>query len=119
MNRVQIAVLGVTVLAFAGAYVLFNSGQAPAPQVVQVTPKLDTDEVLVAARDLPMGTQLTEPDFTWQKWPTQKTLPNKTNGSGGGIIPKIKRVNGKARNCLSFQKRFLPMRFHKRMPRSS
>src|SRR5665213_2417375 len=71
MNRVQIAVLGVTVLAFAGAYVLFNATQAPAPRIVQVAPKIDTDEVLVAARDLPMGTQLTDSDYTWQKWPKQ------------------------------------------------
>jgi len=69
MNRVQIAVLGVTVLAFGGAYVLFNSGQAPTPQIIQIAPKLDTDEVLVAARDLPMGTQLAEADTAWQKWP--------------------------------------------------
>jgi pilus assembly protein CpaB len=71
MNRVQIAVLGVTVMAFAGAYAIFNFAQAPTPQVVQVAPRMDTDEVLVAARDLAMGTQLSEPDFTWQKWPTQ------------------------------------------------
>ncbi|WP_158815232.1 Flp pilus assembly protein CpaB [Methylocapsa sp. S129] len=71
MNRVQIAVLGVTVLAFGGAYVLFNSGQAPPPQIIQAAPKIDTDEVLVAARDLPMGTQVAEPDYVWQKWPTQ------------------------------------------------
>jgi pilus assembly protein CpaB len=70
MNRVQIAVLGVTVMAFAGAYAIFNFSQAPTPQVVvQAAPKIDTDEVLVAARDLPMGTLLSEPDFTWQKWP--------------------------------------------------
>ena len=30
MNRMQIAVLGVSVAAFAGAYVLFNSG-GPTP----------------------------------------------------------------------------------------
>ena len=70
MNRVQIAVLGVTVMAFAGAYAIFNFSQAPPTQVVvQAAPKVDTDEVLVAARDLPMGTLLSEPDFTWQKWP--------------------------------------------------
>src|SRR5437588_12405978 len=70
MNRVQTAVLGVTVMAFGGAYAIFNFSQAPTQQVVvQAAPKMDTDEVLVAARDLPMGTQLTEPDFTWQKWP--------------------------------------------------
>lgn len=71
MNRVQIAVLGVTVMAFAGAYALFNLSQGPAPQITQVVSKIDTDEVLVAARDLTMGTQLAEADVTWQKWPTQ------------------------------------------------
>jgi pilus assembly protein CpaB len=71
MNRVQIAVLGVTVLAFGGAYLLFSFGQGPPQQIVQTAPKMDTDEVLVAARDLPMGTQLAEADYTWQKWPTQ------------------------------------------------
>src|SRR6202050_5405684 len=71
MNRVQIAVLGVTVLAFGGAYVLFSVGQAPPRAIVQVAPAMDTDEVLVAARALPMGTQLAEADYTWQKWPTQ------------------------------------------------
>jgi pilus assembly protein CpaB len=71
MNRVQIAVLGVTVVAFGGAYVLFNASQAPPTQIIQAAPKIDMDEVLVAARDLPMGTQLADPDITWQKWPTQ------------------------------------------------
>jgi pilus assembly protein CpaB len=71
MNRVQIAVLGVTVLAFGGAYALFNLWEAPPTQIVQAAPKLDTDDVLVAARDLPMGTQVSEPDYVWQKWPTQ------------------------------------------------
>ena len=35
MNRVQIAVLGITVVAFGGAYVLFNTGQAPVQRIVQ------------------------------------------------------------------------------------
>src|ERR1700676_3583742 len=68
MNRVQIAVLGVTVLAFGGAYLLFNSAQTP-QQIVQIAPKTDTDEVLVAAHDVPMGTQLSDADYVWQKWP--------------------------------------------------
>ena len=71
MNRVQIAVLGVTILAFGGAYVMFNSAQAPPQRIVQAAPSLDTDEVLVAAHDLPMGTQITEADVNWQKWPRQ------------------------------------------------
>jgi pilus assembly protein CpaB len=69
MNRVQIAVLGVTVLAFGGAYVLFASGGSPAPQVVNITQKVVTDDVLVAAHDVQMGTKLTEADYKWQEWP--------------------------------------------------
>lgn len=70
MNKVQIAVLGATIVAFGAAYVLFNSAQAPAPQqhVVQA-PKLDTDDVLVAAQDIPMGTPIGDASVSWQAWP--------------------------------------------------
>jgi pilus assembly protein CpaB len=67
MNKVQIAVLGATLAAFGGAYVLFNS--APAPQHVAEAPKLATDEVLVAAQDIPMGTAIGEASVSWQMWP--------------------------------------------------
>jgi pilus assembly protein CpaB len=92
MNRVQIAVLGVTVLAFGGAYALFNSGQAPAPQIVQIAPKMDTDEVLVAAHDLAMGTQLTEADYTWLKWPSQGLSELMIKKSEGPLA--LENVNG-------------------------
>jgi pilus assembly protein CpaB len=69
MNKVQIAVLGATVVAFGGAYVLFNSAPAPAPQHVVEAPKLATDEVLVAAQDIPMGTAISDASVSWQVWP--------------------------------------------------
>jgi pilus assembly protein CpaB len=56
-------------MAFGGAFFLFNSGQAPPQIIVQQAPKIETDEVLIAARDLQMGTQLAEPDVQWQPWP--------------------------------------------------
>jgi len=68
MNRVQIAVLGVTILAFGGAYMLFSSG-TNVPQVVQVAVKTDTDDVMIAKADIAMGTQLAETDYAWQAWP--------------------------------------------------
>jgi len=67
MNRVQIAVLGVTILAFGGAYMLFNTG-TPVPQIVQAA-RTDTDDVMVAKADIAMGTQITEADYSWQPWP--------------------------------------------------
>ena len=70
MNRMQIAVLGVSVAAFGGAYLLFNNGgPTPTAPIVQAAPKLDTDEVLVAAQDVPMGTQIADTAVTWQVWP--------------------------------------------------
>ncbi len=68
MNRVQIAVLGVTILAFGGAYMLFNAG-SNVPQIVQVAAKTDTDDVMVAKADIAMGTQIAETDYAWQPWP--------------------------------------------------
>jgi pilus assembly protein CpaB len=84
MNRAQIAVLGLTVAAFAGAYVMFANGGPPsAPQVIKVTQKVETDDVLVAAHDLQMGSKLTEADFKWQEWPKAGLAPwmiKKTDG---------------------------------------
>jgi pilus assembly protein CpaB len=70
MNRVQIAILGFTVVAFGAAYVLFNSAppSSPPPRVA-AAPKLDTDEVLVAAQDIAMGGQIADASVAWQLWP--------------------------------------------------
>lgn len=67
MNRVQIAVLGVTILAFGGAYMLFNTG-TQVPQIIQAA-RTDTDDVMIAKADIAMGTQITEADYAWQPWP--------------------------------------------------
>jgi pilus assembly protein CpaB len=83
MNRVQIAVLGLTVVAFGGAYVLFAQGGPPAPQIVKITQKIDTDEVLVAAHDLQMGTKLLDSDYTWQEWPKSALSPSMIKKSDG------------------------------------
>ncbi len=70
MNRLQIAVLGVTVAAFGAAYVLFANSSAPQPVVHTVqAPKVETDEVLVAAQDIPMGTLIGDASVAWQVWP--------------------------------------------------
>ena len=71
MNRLQIIVLGVSAVAFGGAYFVFNNylgSQRKAPIVVQA-PKIQTDRVLVAAQDIPMGVVVTEPMVSWQEWP--------------------------------------------------
>src|SRR5271170_2420755 len=86
MNRVQIAVLGVTVLAFAGAWVVFSSNSATTPQVVQVASKIDADEILVASRDLPMGTKLADTDFKRADWPSSSLSPVMIKKSDGPAV---------------------------------
>ena len=71
MNRLQIIVLGVSAVAFGGAYFVFNNylgSQRKAPVVVQA-PRIQTDRVLVASQDIPMGVVVSEPMVTWQEWP--------------------------------------------------
>ena len=69
MNKVQIAVLGATVVAFGGAYVLLQQRACARAAARRQAPKLDTDEVLVAAQDIPMGTAISDASVTWQVWP--------------------------------------------------
>ena len=88
MRKMQIAVLGVSVVAFGVAFLLFNSGQAPSPSpvIVQAAPKNETDEVLVAAQDVPMGTQVGEPSVTWQVWPKSAISEQMIVRSGGSHV---------------------------------
>jgi pilus assembly protein CpaB len=68
----QIAGLGVAVAAFGAAYIFLSSMQgptAPAPVAAQPAPKVDTDEVLIAANDVPMGVVVGDAALTWQIWP--------------------------------------------------
>ena len=92
MNKVQMAVLGATVAAFGGAYVLINSAPSPPPQqhVVQA-PKLDADEVLVAAQDIPMGTAISDASVTWQMWPKAAISEYMiVKSSGPNVIDDVK-----------------------------
>ncbi len=92
MNKVQIAVLGATVVAFGAAYVLFNSAPAPAPQHVAQAPKLDTDEVLIAATDIPMGTALDDNSVAWVAWPKAAISPDYmiVKSSGPNVMDEVK-----------------------------
>jgi pilus assembly protein CpaB len=73
MNFARLAVLIIAVGAAAGAVLLFLNGRAPEPQApnapVVVQAPVTTDDVLVAAQDLTLGTSTTATDFAWQPWP--------------------------------------------------
>ena len=71
MNRLQVIVLGVSVVAFGGAYFVFNNflGAQRKPTMTVAAPKLQTEKVLVASQDIPMGSVLTENLVSWSDWP--------------------------------------------------
>ena len=84
MKTAKLVTIGVAVAAGLGA-MYFMSGRKPPPaSVVQAlpaaAPEIPTDEVLVAARELGMGTLIAEQDLVWAKWPTAAT--------SGGMIKK-------------------------------
>jgi pilus assembly protein CpaB len=76
MNKAQIAVLAVAVVAGGAAFMLMNNSSPPpsAPVIVQSQPNISMDQVLVAARDLPYGTSIADADTNWVDWP-QSSVP--------------------------------------------
>ena len=71
-HKIKIAALGVSLTAIGTWFVLLNSDHAPPPSppplMVEAAPR-DTDEVLVAARDIPMGMRIGDASVDWQVWP--------------------------------------------------
>jgi pilus assembly protein CpaB len=73
MKITRVAVLGIAVGAgVVAAFLAFNlTRQEPAPETPVVVDgvRSDVTQVLVATKDIPMGTTLNEGSFTWQDWP--------------------------------------------------
>jgi pilus assembly protein CpaB len=77
MKKAKLVTVGVAVAAGLGA-MYFMTGQKPPPsalvQAIPVAaPEIATDDVLVASRDLGMGTLITEQDLVWAAWPKAAT----------------------------------------------
>jgi pilus assembly protein CpaB len=68
MNRKLIIVGAIAILAFGATYVFLRAPSA-APTPVAVAPKVDVEQVLVAAEDLPMGTVVNDGATAWHLWP--------------------------------------------------
>jgi len=81
MKITQIVFLGVALAAGAAAFMMSNGAKPPPAKIVTAAaPQIPTDDVLVAAHDLPMGTLVKGSDMIWQPWP-KKSL-------GQGMITK-------------------------------
>jgi pilus assembly protein CpaB len=76
MNVSRIAILGVALVAGAGAFVLMlgqNKTLSPVQIVEQV--KEETVRVLVSSRDIQRGQRLTLEDTAWITWPKKAVQP--------------------------------------------
>ena len=78
MKPAKIAVICVAALAAVGLALLVRSMGSSNDDKVQTAasaPAVTTAKVLVAARDLPQGTQITAADMTWKDWPLADLHP--------------------------------------------
>ena len=77
MKKSRIIVLFLAVAAAGGAFMLATSqkGSPPAPQIVQAPMPAATEDVLVAGRDLQLGTVIADNDLSWQAWPKTAMPP--------------------------------------------
>lgn len=74
MNRGKLIVIAISVMTGFLALMFMGSPPpppTPPPDPTLAAPQLETEEVLVAARDLPIGTVTTEGDYQWVRWPRE------------------------------------------------
>lgn len=94
MKKSRIIVLFLALVAAGAAFILASAPRAPEPvqtAAVPVPAPAPTDDVLVAARDLPLGTMVNEPELAWQAWPKSAvTGPMITRAASSNIIAELK-----------------------------
>lgn len=88
MNKAQMAVLGVAVAAGGAAFMMTNGSSPPPPaQVAAPQKQINLEQVLVATKDLPYGTEIGDPDTQWVDWPASSVPP--------GVLTKSAMANAK------------------------
>ena len=71
MKPARLIVLGIALVAGLFAFVLTKRTRAPEIQVAQVTEApITTNEVLIAATDIPVGRIIQASDLKWEAWPS-------------------------------------------------
>jgi pilus assembly protein CpaB len=71
MKAARLVVLGIALMAGVGAFLLAGRSEEPAPVAIVAEKTIPTVEVLVAAKDIPMGGAVTAGDIRWQTWPAE------------------------------------------------
>lgn len=86
MKPARLAVLGLSLAVGGTAYYLSGTTEAPAPVIVEA-PKVETHEVLVAARNVGVGVAVGDADLRWQEWPPASTSSSMIQRSGASAVP--------------------------------
>lgn len=74
MKIARLAILGVAVFAAGGAAIIASSlanKPEPVAVVTEAAPQIELSEVLVADKDVPLGTKLNATMVRWQTWPRE------------------------------------------------
>jgi pilus assembly protein CpaB len=74
--NLRLVIIGVIlVVAAIGLYLFLGDSDPPPPEVAAPPPKSDLDEILVAAHDIPVATNLSELDLKWTPFPISALRP--------------------------------------------
>ncbi|NRG16135.1 Flp pilus assembly protein CpaB [Rhizobiales bacterium] len=74
MKIARIAILGVALGAgLLAARLVISNSSAPPQEVIVEAPATGVEQVLVASRDIKLGSQLAASDLTWADWPKNAT----------------------------------------------
>lgn len=72
MNRAKLIVIAISVMTgFLALMFVGSPSPPPAPPPDPTVVQIETEDVLVATRDLPIGTVTTENDFQFVRWPRE------------------------------------------------
>ena len=98
MKLFRVLVL-VVALAAGGiaAYLALNMGPGspPAPTVVELAPQIQSQDVLVAGKDIGQGERLSAENIRWQRWPDdavnsvyiqKQTMPDAVEELAGSVV---------------------------------
>ncbi len=76
MKTNQIVAGAIALFAFGGVFVLTNRSKPIQPVVVKTAApveRTDLEQVLTAAKEIPLGTQVQDLDLAWSSWPRTNT----------------------------------------------
>jgi pilus assembly protein CpaB len=76
MKPIRLIILGTALAAGIGAAVMVVSSKPQPPKLTIVQAPVETEDVLVAAKELVLGTVIQEGDLRWQNWPRANVPPN-------------------------------------------